>query len=307
MNEKQLEKINKDYGMIFNIQRFSIHDGGGIRTLVFMKGCLLKCSWCCNPESQSFSEDLLFVQTNCIGCGRCVEVCPHNNIDPVTFMIDRENCKVCGLCADACYSNAKKIVGRLIKRQDLLKEIEKDRLIYINSGGGVTMSGGEPTAQPDFVREFLKDCKNLNIHTAIETCGYGEWENIKGIFDYLDQVFFDLKCMNSERHRELTGVYNELILNNAKNIAALGKDITFRIPLIPGCTDSEENVREIAKFVSKLGNNVRIEVLPYHRLGEDKFRWMDKEYKLSGTELQPEDIKEKMNAIVKEQGCNVVE
>ena len=301
-----MSKFDENNGLIFNIQKFSIHDGEGIRTLIFMKGCPLRCLWCCNPESQSFEEELLFVRTKCIGCGICVEACPEHAISKEGFMIDREKCTVCGGCAGACVANSKKKVGKWIKRSEIVEEIEKDRIIYKNSGGGVTIGGGEPVCQPEFVGALLKECQLLSINTAIETCGYGEWDRIKGIFDYLDQIFMDLKCMDPKQHKKLTGVNNELILQNAKNIASLKKNVTFRLPLIPGCNDSEENVKATARFVSTLGNNVKLEILGYHRLGEDKFKWMDRDYALKGATTQPKEIKDRMNSLAESCGCKVV-
>ncbi|MEG2200219.1 MAG: glycyl-radical enzyme activating protein [Anaerovorax sp.] len=161
-----------------NVQKFSIHDGEGIRTLIFMKGCPLRCVWCCNPESQSFKKELLFVRTKCIGCGVCIDACLQHGISREGFIVNRELCDVCGSCAKVCVANAKKEVGRWVKKSEMIEEIEKDRIVYKNSGGGVTIGGGEPTSQSKFVRALLKDCTMLDIHTAIETCGYGEWQII---------------------------------------------------------------------------------------------------------------------------------
>lgn len=299
-------EFTADKGLIFNIQKFSIHDGEGIRTLVFMKGCPLRCIWCCNPESQNFTEDLMFVRTKCIGCGYCVKKCPNGAISPETFDIDREKCVRCGECTKVCYAESKHMVGRWITRREILDELEKDRIAFNNSGGGLTIGGGEPICQPEFVETVLKEARQLSINTAMESCGYGDWEKIKGIYPNLDQLFMDLKHMDSETHKKLTGVNNELILENAKKIADLGTDITFRIPLIPGCNDTEENVKATAQFVSKLGKNVRLEILPYHKLGEDKFKWLDRDYTLAGTEVQPKDIKDKMDDLIESCGCAVV-
>lgn len=301
-----MKKFNGNKGLIFNIQKFSIHDGDGIRTLVFMKGCPLRCLWCCNPESQLFTEDLLFVKTKCIGCGYCVKACPIQAISSEGFEIDRDKCDNCGACTKVCYANSKKMVGRWVTRAEVIAEIEKDRIVYKNSGGGVTIGGGEPVCQPEFVEALLRDCRQLSIHTAIETSGYGEWDKIKGIFDHLDQVFMDIKSMDSAKHKEITGVGNELILENAKKIAEKGLNIVFRIPLIPGCNDSKENIIETAEFVSSLGENVQLEILPYHRLGEDKYTWMDKEYVLKGIAVQDKAVKREAEKLAEKHGCRVV-
>lgn len=296
-------------GVIFNTQKFSIHDGAGIRTLIFMKGCPLRCIWCSNPESQKRETELMFVRSKCTGCGKCATLCSQGATDPETLDIDRSRCVKCGLCASRCYANAKKLTGREVTVREMMELIEKDRIFYTNSGGGVTVGGGEPVMQYEFVETLLSACRASNVHTAIETCGYGEWEKIKGIFDNTDQVFFDLKAMDPQLHRKLTGVDNEKILANAKNIAAAGNKITFRIPLVPGCNDSSENIRRTGEFVSSLsraGGDVSVEILPYHDLGKDKYRWLDMEYELSGTEkpdtLHVEDCKDILSRL----GCTVI-
>ena len=306
-NNSIQNNFDRDNGLIFNIQKFSIHDGHGIRTLIFMKGCPLKCAWCSNPESQSFKEDLLFVRTKCIGCGKCFDACQSSCTDSETFDIDRNKCIMCGACADACQAFSKKVVGRWTKRSDIIEEADKDRLFYRNSGGGITIGGGEPTAQPKFVSALFKDLKMLNLHTAIETCGYCSWENLSSVLEYVDQIFMDLKHMDPVKHKEYTGVDNTLILENAKKVSELNKDVIFRIPLIPGYNDDEENIVATAKFVSRLGDNVKIEVLPYHGLGEDKFKWMDQKYQLSGLSNSPKEVKYQTNEIIKRYDCLVVE
>lgn len=303
-------ELDDKKGLIFNIQKFSIHDGHGIRTLIFMKGCPLQCIWCCNPESQSFEEEIMYVKKNCIGCRKCSKACPQNATHPDTLEVDRALCKACGICTETCYADAKKRVGRRVAVDELIGEIEKDRIFYLNSKGGVTIGGGEPTSQPEFVSALLKECKRLNIHTAIETCGYGSWEKIKGVFNHLDQIFFDLKHMDDEKHIELTGVSNKLILDNARRVAFLDKDTTFRIPLIPGCNDSEENVIATGNFVKELmpgSDRIKIEVLPYHGLGVDKYAWLDKECPMGRVKTPENEIKQYCNNLLKACGCNVVE
>lgn len=301
---------NDEKGLIFNIQKFSIHDGQGIRTLIFMKGCPLECLWCSNPESQSFLEEIMYVKKNCIQCQKCGQVCPQNAVDMENLEIDRERCKACGTCTKTCYANAKKLVGKTMSVSDLMEKIEKDRIFYRNSAGGVTVGGGEPTSQPKFVAALLKECKRLNIHTAIETCGYGQWDAIKEIFDYLDQVFFDLKHMDAAEHQRLTGVSNGLILENAKNIAEKMKDVTFRIPLIPGYNDEEENIRRTGEWVKALmtdENDLKVEILPYHALGTDKYTWLDKEYQVACRISSDAAVKKRYDDILKSCGCKVVE
>ena len=296
-------------GTVFNTQKFSIHDGTGIRTLIFMKGCPLRCIWCSNPESQRPGPEVMFVRSKCTGCGKCAALCREAAVDDVTFDIDRSRCVKCGLCTSRCYAGAKKMTGRQVTVREMMELIEKDRIFYTNSGGGVTVGGGEPAMQHGFVEELLKACRESHIHTAIETCGYGRWQDLCGMFDNADQIFFDLKAMDPELHRRLTGVSNELILHNAEQAAVRGKDVIFRIPLIPGCNDSLTNIEETGAFVGGLsgnGSNVSIEVLPYHDLGRDKYRWLDMDYGLEDTGKPDATQVEELKTILKDHGCSVV-
>lgn len=296
-------------GTVFNTQKFSIHDGTGIRTLIFMKGCPLRCIWCSNPESQRTGPEVMFVRSKCTGCGKCAALCREAAVDDVTFDIDRSRCVKCGLCTSKCYAGAKKMTGRQVTVREMMELIEKDRIFYTNSGGGVTVGGGEPAMQHGFVEELLKACRESHIHTAIETCGYGRWQDICGMFDNADQIFFDLKAIDPELHRRLTGVSNELILHNAEQAAVRGKDVIFRIPLIPGCNDSLTNIEETGIFVGGLsgnGRNVSIEILPYHDLGRDKYRWLDMDYGLEDTGKPDAMQVEELKTILKNRGCSVV-
>ena len=230
-------------------------------------------------------------------------------MDDVTFDIDRSRCVKCGLCTSKCYAGAKKMTGRQVTVREMMELIEKDRIFYTNSGGGVTVGGGEPAMQHGFVEELLKACRESHIHTAIETCGYGRWQDICGMFDNADQIFFDLKAIDPELHRRLTGVSNELILHNAEQAAVRGKDVIFRIPLIPGCNDSLTNIEETGAFVGGLsgnGSNVSIEILPYHDLGRDKYRWLDMDYGLEDTGKPDATQVEELKTILKDHGCSVV-
>lgn len=298
---------DQNKGFIFDIQKFSIHDGEGIRTLVFMKGCPLNCIWCSNPESQFRGVTIMDVRGNCIECRKCVAKCPLGAIDSETMEIDRAICDGCGKCCHTCYANAKKIVGQWVAIEDVMKIIEKDRLFYRNSGGGVTIGGGEPLIQISFVKNVLRRCLQTNIHTAIETCGYGEWEKIKEVFLLVDQVMYDIKHMDNQKHRELTGVGNELILKNAEALANMGKDITFRIPLISGYNDSERNIQMTGAFIRKISRNnqnIKVEILPLHHLGADKYGWIGQSYRM--VDLPVPENKEKYNVILEKCGCNVV-
>lgn len=296
-------------GILFNIQKFSITDGVGIRTLIFMKGCPLRCLWCSNPESQKIQCEIMDVKTNCVGCGKCVGLCPEGAIDPDSFSINREKCTVCGRCAEFCYANAKKLVGKEYSVHEIIKILEKDRVFYSNSGGGVTVGGGEPTMQAEFVTELLKQCKAINIHTAIETCGYGDWDKIGCIFDYTDQIFFDLKQMDTNRHRQMTGVDNSLILENAAKVAGLGKKVIYRVPVIPGYNDDKDNIMATGEFVKNLmlqtEGDISLELLPYHNFGADKYKWIDSEYALRDTEKPSEAAINTYKDMLRGMGINI--
>lgn len=269
-------------GLVFDIQRYSIHDGPGIRTLVFMKGCPLSCLWCCNPESWSSSQEIMVSSTKCIGCKRCIEVCPTGAAEKKNPLEARNLCVVCGTCVEACPSTARQLAGHRMSLEEVVEEVEKDRLFYQRSGGGVTVTGGEPLMQADFVRMLLKRCKEKGIHTALETCGYAKWEDFKKVLEYVDLLLYDIKHMNTERHRELTGVGNVLILQNARQVARLRKDMIIRVPIIPDCNDSVENMEAVAQFAKALKGVEEIHLLPYHRLGESKYERLGRSYKLRG-------------------------
>lgn len=297
-------------GTVFNIQKFSITDGHGIRTLIFMKGCPLHCLWCSNPESQRSGQEILYVPKHCIGCGKCYEACRFDATDPRNFSIDRERCARCADCVPICPSEAKNVVGRVYTVAEIMDEIEDDRVFYRRSGGGVTIGGGEPTAQPNFVTEVFKECKRLNIHTAIETCGYGDWEPKEKILKYVDQVFYDLKAMDDEVHRQGTGVSNRTILKNAAKVAAMSSDITYRLPLIPGYNDDEKNIMATGEFVRSLmssDNDVKIEILPYHNMGSGKYDALGIPYELKDLEVPDKEVKSFWHEKLRSIGCSTVD
>lgn len=302
-------KNDEKRGLIFNIQKFSIHDGRGMRTLIFMKGCPLSCLWCSNPESQAFEIQIMDVRKNCIRCGACCKVCPNHAISENDFIIDRSLCCQCGACTETCYAGAKKGVGQWYSVQTIMEKIEKDHIIYRNSGGGVTVGGGEPALQSEFVGELLKTCHKVNIHTAVETCGYGPGAKVKAVAEHADQIFFDLKHMDCQEHKKLTGVDNLSILENAKKLAEMEKELIFRLPLIPDFNDSEENIRAAGQFAASMmhpSNRVSIEVLPYHNFGMDKYEWLSEEYALKSTPLPDKEHVERCRAFLRSLGCNVL-
>ncbi len=280
-------------GIIFNIERFAIHDGPGIRTLVFMKGCPLRCLWCSNPEGQKLGPEILFNTDKCNVCAHCIDECTmrlfERTHDERKMLIKRENCNGCGDCIDVCRelgAVALQLAGERVSVKEILSEIEKDRIFYDNSGGGATLSGGEPLMQPEFSLELLKQCREVGLHTAMETSGYAPLQVFKKISSSADLVLFDIKHMDSGLHEEFTGVSNRLILRNAKWLSDSRIPTIVRIPLIPGYNDCRSNLERTAAFISRL-NVEKVDLLPYHPFGSSKYKMLGREYRLVG--LEPQD------------------
>jgi glycyl-radical enzyme activating protein len=297
-------------GLVSDFQRFSINDGPGIRTIVFLKGCPLHCVWCSNPETVSSRPEIMFIPHNCIGCGRCLKECPHNSIHVLEEgekQVDREKCVLpeCGKCQRICNANAINISGRYLTVLEVMAVLERDREFYERTGGGVTFSGGEPFAQPQFLRELARTAKARNLHTAVETCGFVTWETIRSVLDFMDLVLYDIKHMDPERHIRGTGVPNELILENMKRINSAGISIRARLPLIPGYNDSVENIRATAAFIAGLSNLEALDILPYHRMGEPKWGQLDRSYALHGLAPHTKKQLDKLVAIAQEYGIEV--
>jgi len=282
--------LSRTRGQVFDIKHYAVHDGPGIRITIFLKGCPLNCVWCHSPESQSRSPEILTNQEKCIGCGNCVKACP---VDAVKSPgeIDREACNVCGACAEVCYANAIEIIGGEKTIEQVLVEVEKDRELLMVSGGGVTLSGGEPMAQPEFTLELLKHLKQEGYHTALDTSGYSPWVKIKQALDYTDLVLYDLKHMDSSKHQQYTGVKNELILENLDRISGHGKRIWVRVPLIPGVNDDEEHIKTLIEYVRDL-NVERTFFLPYHEIGVPKYEALNRVYDYSGEPHSLDRLKE---------------
>jgi len=231
---------------VFDIQKFSIHDGPGIRTLVFLKGCPLSCLWCCNPESQLREPQLIFYGERCIKANKCLEVCPTHaiSVKDNQLVLDKNLCHLCGKCVEACYAGAWKMFGMVVDVDYIMKEIEKDALFYKNSGGGVTFGGGEPLLYPDFIGAVASRCKSEAIPVAIETCGFAPWKSFEKALDNIDLVLFDIKHMDPQRHKELCGRSNQLILRNLERLSQKGDiEVVVRMPIIPGMNDSEDNIK----------------------------------------------------------------
>jgi pyruvate formate lyase activating enzyme len=275
-----MDKDEKTRGIIFNIQTYSIHDGPGIRTTVFIKGCPLKCVWCQNPESQSATPQLFFNSEACVGCGKCLQVCPEGAIrlDEGKSWTNRDICRGAGKCAKVCPNEARNIAGRYVTAGEVFQEVMKDKIFYEKSGGGVTLGGGEPLASPEFTTSLLRLCKKAGIHTALDTCGYAKWEIIKQILQHVDLVLYDLKHMDPAAHQLYTGVSNEVILENARRICQeLHIPVLARVPVIPGFNDSRENIEATGRFIAaEMGTATEVHLLPYHKLGEMKYHRLEK-------------------------------
>ncbi len=254
---------------IFDIERNSYVDGPGIRTTVFFKGCNLKCAWCHNPESQGFKPQMMFYTDKCKGCGKCDEVCP-----------TPENCTLCGKCTIYCPVDARKVCGKEYTVDEVLTEVLKDKAFYENSGGGVTFSGGECMLQIDFLLEILKKCKENGIHTAVDTAGHVPFHQFEKIMPYTDLFLYDIKCFESEKHKEYVGVTNELILENLSKLLKSGVNVHIRIPVIPTVNDSVEEMLKIKEFLDLNGGVQNVELLPYHAMGENKYGAIGKECKV---------------------------
>lgn len=297
-------------GRVFNIQRYSIHDGAGIRTLVFLKGCPLRCLWCCNPESQKSEPEIGFIRSRCAGaaaCGApCVTACPAGALSLDTegkAVLDRQVCDACGECAATCMKDALKVVGRSMSVEEVMTELEKDRPFYRRSGGGVTVGGGEPLAQPEFTAALLAAAQEAYLHTAVETCGYASWESLEMVLRHVDMLQFDLKHMDPARHRELTGVSNDRILENLRRVLFIKdpEEVVVRFPVIPGCNDSAKDIGEMARFIAGLGYR-QAELVPYHRLGVSKYAQYGMVYPLPECGPPPQACLEELKTVVEDAG-----
>ncbi len=293
-------------GTVFNIQRYSIHDGPGIRTTVFLKGCPLNCWWCQNPESQLSGQEMIFWRDRCMGCGACSTICPSGAIQikngiPIT---EKEKCILCGKCIEKCPTLAREMIGKKLTTEEVIKEIEKDLVFYEESGGGVTFSGGEPLGQSEFLEGLLNGCREKKIHTAVDTSGYISWEILDKISPKVDLFLYDLKLMDNERHKKYTGVPNEIILKNLKKLSSVHNDIFIRLPVIPGINDDYQNIKKIGEFLSSL-EITQVNLLSYHYMGMDKYRRLGSTYKLATTQPPSKEKLSEVSAIFRKFNLNV--
>lgn len=264
-------------GLIFDIKRYAIHDGPGIRTTVFFKGCPLSCWWCHNPEGKESRRELMVWPDRCIKCRTCMSACPNSaiSLSRNSIITDRDKCKVCGICATRCPANAREIVGKTVSADDVMHEVEKDREFY-GETGGFTASGGEPLAQPAFLHVLLNRCKDTGIHTTVDTSGYVESKILTKISSMVDLFLYDLKIMDPKKHKLHTGVSNRPIIENLRMLDRLDKQIIIRFPLIPRINSTEDNITSMCELLSELRNVGGISILPYHRLGVDKAKRLGK-------------------------------
>lgn len=258
-------------GIIFNIQKFCIHDGDGIRSCVFLKGCPLRCIWCHNPESLERKPELSFNKQKCSLCGRCIADCSARTVENGILEIDRKNCIMCGKCSEICLNNANEIIGKELTVQEVIDEVLKDKIFYDTSGGGLTVSGGEPSYQPEFTMELLNLAKDKGISIAMETCGIGSRDFYKNVADLGATFLYDIKCLDPVRHKELTGADNTHILSNLQYLMDRGADIIIRLPLVPDCNDRDEDIARLCNFLNANKGKYRYaEIMPYHTLGIGK-------------------------------------
>ncbi len=300
-------------GLVTNIQKYSLHDGPGIRTTVFLKGCPLHCAWCHNPENISRKSEIIIYEARCIRCGQCFEVCPQRkdktpapadsaNITPARPPVD---CTLCGACAEACPTGARSLLGHLMEVDQLLAEILADRVFYEESQGGVTFSGGEPLLQFEFLKAVLQACREQGLHTAVDTCGFAPWEHLHELVPLTNLFLYDLKFFDDAQHREYTGVSNRLIFDNLRALAQMHPAIWLRIPIIPGVNNSAGELQAMARLAAKLPGLQQVNVLPYHKTGVQKFRRLGQPYTLPDTAPPSSGQMETSAQIFRAQGLTV--
>jgi pyruvate formate lyase activating enzyme len=295
-------------GTLFDIKRYAIHDGPGIRTTLFFKGCPLHCWWCHNPEGISPDRELTFRPNRCLDdCNLCLASCPQSALSKPDgrIQVDQDRCRVLGKCAESCPTEALEVVGQSWTVDEVMREINKDRIFYDRSGGGVTFSGGEPLQQAEFLTALLEECHKDGLHTVVDTSGHTPFERLEGIRDQVDLFFYDLKHMDPEKHREMTGVSNQLILDNLRRLSEIGSRIQIRVPLVPGGNDNAGHARRMAEFLASLSGIHDISLLPYHNMGSQKYKNLNVTYSNPDTEPPSKDTVAGIREALEDQGFRV--
>ena len=302
MSEVHWEKV----GVVFDIQRYSIHDGPGIRTIVFLNGCPLRCRWCCNPESQQLDPNLMYLDSSCIRCGRCIETCGVGALsrDDPNF-VNREQCVACGKCVEVCPTGALSLRGKAMTVRQVVQELAKDATSYRRSGGGVTLSGGEPLVQSDFALELLRACKQNGWSTAMETTGCVSKEIVEKVMPLVDHALVDIKAIDPAVHKANTGVDNRLILENALRIAHLTQTVV-RVPVVPGVNADPGSIAAIAQFAKLMQTVETMHLLPYHTYGENKYALLGRDYPMGEVPTLSCDRIEELKRVVESHGLNCV-
>jgi pyruvate formate lyase activating enzyme len=294
--------------LVLSITRMTIHNGPGMRTLILFKGCPLHCIWCSTPESQKSEPELGVYPMKCIRCGDCIPVCPTKAISlpDGKLTVNRSLCNVCGKCVEVCNAKALEILGHRMTIGQLVTEVKKDEIVYKYSHGGVTISGGEPLFDTEFALNLLKAFKAEGINTGVDSCGQIPWRGLEPTLPYVDFFLWDIKHMDPEQHKKLTGVSNEVILSNAKAVAARGIPLYIRIPLIPGYNDSEENIRATCEFSLGLASVVQVDIMPLHHLGKARYDSLDRAYPIAGLALYTDEKVQEIKSLVESYGLKCV-
>lgn len=298
--------MNMEKTTVFNIQKFSVHDGPGIRTTVFFKGCPLSCVWCHNPESQSFEKEMLWDSEKCTLCGRCAAKCGQGALEVSGGQLryDREKCDFCGSCTDFCVNGAREIAGQKLTAAEVLREIEKDRIFYEQSGGGVTFSGGEAMCQPDALAELARSCRERGMHVAVDTCGYAPFSSFEKVLEHTDLFLYDIKLMDGALHQEYTGKESHLILENLRKLSDRGASINLRLPIIGSINDGDENIGRILEFIKDTCIR-EVNLLPYHDIARNKYARLGREYEGGRMTVPTEERMNELKALFEKSGYRV--
>ena len=294
-------------GVICDVKRFSVHDGPGIRTTLFLKGCPLHCRWCHNPETLRSAPELGVFIDQCKGCGACAAVCPCHRIIAGQHVFLRDDCSACGKCVDACFFEALRLYGKPLTVKAAISLIMEDECFYINSHGGATVSGGEPLLQPDFCAELFQELKRHEIHTAVDTCGYVPWSSFEKVLPWTDMFLYDFKHADSAQHKKLTGQGNELIKENLLKLSSTGKPIEIRMPIIPGLNADNDAIAAAGSFLEKLDNIVGVRILPYHALAHAKYAAVGHEDMLPEVPTPQSEFMESLATILRQHDLRVLD